>query len=107
MEGRERDARREVRGCGRSRERRETGGAWVWTEQGGARDGRCMGVDGAAHGLQCMRQTVKSWPKRQDCCMPEPQCLKFDGWNGAWRGLMLLHASWNGCQKLCCNGVGD
>ena len=43
-------------------------------------------------------------PKRQGCCTPEPQCLKFDGWNKAWRGLMLLHASWNGCQKPRCNG---
>ena len=53
---------------------------------------------------QCMRQTVLSWPKRQDCCMPEPQCLKFDGWKKTWRGPMLLHASWNGCQKPCRNG---
>ena len=62
-------------------------------------DARGAVLQGLYDGLGCpkcaqrMRQTVKSWPKRQDCCMPEPQCLKFDGWNEAWRGLMLLHAS--------------
>ena len=60
--------------------------------------------DGLGHPkcTKCMRQTVKSWPKRQDCCVPKAQCVKLDGWNEAWRGLMLLHASWNGCQKPCC-----
>ena len=44
----------------------------------------------------CRRQP-KSLQKRQDGCMPEPQCFKFHGWNEAWRELMLLHASWKGC----------
>ena len=42
-------------------------------------DGRGAVLRGLYDGLgrpkcaQCMLQTVKSWPKRQDCCMPEPQ----------------------------------
>ena len=35
--------------------------------------------------------------------LPKAQCVKLDGWNEPWRGLVLLHASWNGCQKPCCN----
>ena len=35
---------------------------------------------------QCMRQTVKSWPTRQDCCVPKAPCVKLDGWNEPCRG---------------------
>ena len=50
----------------------------------------------------CVRQTVKSWPTRQDCKSALRE-IGWYGWNEPWRGLMLLHASWNGCQKPCCN----
>ena len=52
-----------------------------------------MTVLGVQNVCNVCRRQPKSLQKRQDGCMPEPQCFKFHGWNEAWRELMLLHAT--------------
>ena len=87
-------------------------GRWMLsrTKHGGANATPCLAEErycasgtfsGAAYmavlGVQNACNVCRRQQKRQDGCMPEPQCFKFHGWNEAWRELMLLHASWKGC----------
>ena len=80
--------------------------------------GRVLGGEwscaaGLIHGVGCpkcaqyMRQTVNAWPTREERYVPQAQRGKLYGWNEPWRGPILLQASWNGCQKPCCNVIGD
>ena len=42
-----------------------------------------MTVLGVQNVCNVCRRQPKSLQKRQDGCMPEPQCFKFHGWNEA------------------------
>ena len=100
----------EVDGVGKGRGRGRKGktrGAWVGTglgrEDGGERDGRRMCGRGWGR-WRGARREAHGWVANTAGLLRAKSAMREIGWlERTMEGLMLLHASWNGCQKPWCN----